>query len=153
MQGNVRWCCAPGESSDRSVECDSTGDVVQLGLKVSPTRSRRRWTIEVPDTIDSINKEAKCPRKTKEKLRGARKALESSTLKAAVAVAEFAFASPREPPDKMSPGQDALGNAKESKSDLDTRVLEREAMPSRVSKYGVVAVTGRFATRWSTRAQ
>ena len=120
---------------------------------------------KVPDTIDSINKEAKCTRKTKEKLFGARKALESSTQKAAIAhesrklaeeaisVAEFAFASPREPPDKISPGLDTLENAKESQSDLDTRVLERESMRSRVSKYRVVAVTGRFATPWSIRAQ
>ena len=58
-------------------------------------------------------------------------------------MAEFAFASPREPPDK----------AKECPSDLDTRVQEREAMPRRVSKYGIVAVTSRFATSWITRAQ
>ena len=125
---------------------------------------------KVPNTIDSINKEAKCTRKTKEKLLGARRALESSTQKAAVAhesrklaegdaegviaVAEFAFASPREPLDKISPGLDTLENAKESAGDLDTRVLEREAMPSRVSKKRVVvAVTSRFATPWSTRAQ
>ena len=71
---------------------------------------------KVPDMIDSINKETKCTRKTKEKLLGARKALESSTQMAAIAhesrkraeeaitVAEFAFASPREPPERMSPG-------------------------------------------------
>ena len=106
-----------------------------------------------PDTIDSINNEAKCTRRTKEKLLGARKALESLTQKVAIAVAEFAFASPREPPDKMSPGQDALENAKECPSDLDTRVLEREAMPRRVSKYGIVAVTSRFATPWNTRTR
>ena len=126
---------------------------------------RSKLLKEVPDTIDSINKEAKCTRKTKEKLLGARKALESSTQKAAIAhesrklaeegiaVAEFAFASPREPPDKISPGLDTLEGAKESPSDLDTRVMEREAMPSRVSKIRVVAVTGRFVTPWSTRAQ
>ena len=68
-------------------------------------------------------------------------------------MAEFALASPREPPDKISPGLDTLENAKESPSDLDTRVLEREAMPSRVSKKRVVAVTGRFVTSGSTRAQ
>ena len=34
-------------------------------------------------------------------------------------MAEFAFASPREPPDKISPGLDTLENAKESPSDLD----------------------------------
>ena len=68
---------------------------------------------KVPATIDSINNEAKCTRRTKEKLLGARKALESLTQKAAIAhesrklagvaiaVAEFVFASPREPPDKM----------------------------------------------------
>ena len=107
----------------------------------------------------------KCTRRTKEKLLGARKALESLTQKVAIAhesgrraeeaiaVAEFAFASPGESPDKMSPGQDALENAKESPSDLGTRVLEREAMPSRVSKYGVVAVISRLATPWSTRVQ
>ena len=71
---------------------------------------------KAPDPIGSINEEAKCERKTKEKLLGARKALESSTQKAAIAhesrklaeeaiaVAEFAFASPREPPDKTPPG-------------------------------------------------
>ena len=32
------------------------------------------------------------------------------------------------------------------------RVLEREAMPRRVSKCKVVAVTSRFATPWNTRA-
>ena len=75
---------------------------------------------KVPDTIDSINKETKCMRRIKEKLLTARKALESLTQKVAIAqdsrkraeeaiaVAEFAFASPREPPDKMSRGQDAL---------------------------------------------
>ena len=120
---------------------------------------------KVPDTIDSVNKEAKCTRKTKEKLLGARKVLESLTQMAAIAhesgkraeeaiaVAEFAFASRREPPDKMSPGLDALEDSKESPSDLDTKVLEREAMPRRVSKCRVVAVTSRFATLWNTRAQ
>ena len=108
---------------------------------------------KVPDTIDSINNEANCTRRTKEKLLGARKALEPLTQKVAVAVAEFAFASPREPPDKMSPGQDALGNAKECPSDPDTRVQEREVMPRRVSKYGIVAVTSRFATPWNTRTR
>ena len=80
---------------------------------------------KVPDTIDSINNEAKCTRRTKEKLLGARKALESLTQKAAIghesrklagvaiAVAEFVFANLRESPDKISPGQDALENAKE----------------------------------------
>ena len=71
----------------------------------------------------------------------------------AIAVAEFAFASPREPPDKMSPGQDALENAKECPSDLDARVQEREAMPRRVSKDGLVAVTSRFAFPWNTRTR
>ena len=71
----------------------------------------------------------------------------------ATAVAELVLASPREPPDKMSPRQDALENAEECPSDLDTRDLEREAMPRRVSKYGIVAVTSRFATPWNTRAQ
>ena len=82
---------------------------------------------KVPDTIDSINKEAKCTGTIKEKLLGP---LESSTQKAAIAherrklaeeanaVAEFAFASPREPPDKISPGLDTLENAKERPSDL-----------------------------------
>ena len=120
---------------------------------------------KVPNTIDNINNEAKCMRRTKEKLLGARKALESLTQKAAIAhesrkraekaiaVAEFAFASPREPPDKMSPGQDALEKAKECPSDPDTRVQEREAMPRRVRKYGIVAVTSRFATPWNTRTR
>ena len=49
---------------------------------------------KVPDTVDSINNEAKCTRRTKEKLLGARKALKPLTQKVAVAVAEFAFASP-----------------------------------------------------------
>ena len=40
----------------------------------------------------------------------------------------------------MSPGQDAIENAKDCPSDLDTRVQECEAMPSLVSKYGIVAV-------------
>ena len=69
---------------------------------------------KVPDTIVSINNEAKCTRRTKEKLLGAGKALETLTQKAAiahesrklpgvaVAVTEFVFASPREPPDKVS---------------------------------------------------
>ena len=105
------------------------------------------------NTIDSINNEAKCTRRTKEKLFGARKALESLTQNVAVAVAEFAFASPREPPDKMLLGQDALENAKECPSDPDTRVQEREAMPRRVSMCGIVTVTSRFATPWSTRTQ
>ena len=38
-------------------------------------------------------------------LLGARKALKPLTQKVAVAVTEFAFVSPRELPDKMSPGQ------------------------------------------------
>ena len=101
---------------------------------------------KVPDTIDRINNEAKCTRRTKEKLLGARKALKPLTKKVAVAVAEFAHVSPREPPDKMPPGQDALENAKECPNDLDTRVQQREAMPRRVSKYGIVVVTSRFAT-------
>ena len=96
---------------------------------------------------------------------GARKALEWVTPKVAtaresrrcaekaIAVAEFALASPRELPDKMSPGQDVFETAKECPSDLDTRVLEREAMPRRVNKYGIVTVTSRFATPWNTRAQ
>ena len=58
----------------------------------------------MPDTIDSVNEEAKCTRKT-EKLLGACKALET-----VIAVADFAFASPREPPDKISPGLDTLEN-------------------------------------------
>ena len=58
---------------------------------------------KVPDTIDSINNEAKCMRRTKEKLLGARKAFKPLTQKVAVAVAEFAYVSPREPPDKMPP--------------------------------------------------
>ena len=116
-------------------------------------------------TVSITRPKAKCTRRTKEKLLGARKALESLTQKVAtahesgkraekaIAVAEFAFASPREPPDKMSPGQDAFENAKECPSDLDTRVLEREAMPRRVSKFGPVAVTSRFATPWNTRTR
>ena len=116
---------------------------------------------EVPDTIDS-NKEAKCTRMTKETLLGARKALESSTQKAAIAhegrklaeraiaVAKSAFVDPGsrggEPPDRVSQEQTTFGDAKENPSDLDTGVLEREAI-------GVVAVTSRFAASWSTRAQ
>ena len=111
---------------------------------------------KVPDTIGSVGSEVKRTRRTKEKLLGARKTLGSLPQKAAIAhdsrklagvaiaVAEFAFASPREPPDKMSPEQDALENAKECPSDLDTRVQEREATPRRVGKYGIVAVTSRF---------
>ena len=84
---------------------------------------------------------------------GARKAFEPLTQKVAIAVAEFAFASPRERPDKMSPGQDAPENVKGCPSDLGARVLEREAMPRRVSKYRNVAATSRFATLCSTRTQ
>ena len=73
---------------------------------------------KVPDTVDSISNEAKCVRRTQEKLLGARKALKPLTQKVAVAVAEFAFVSPREPPDKMSLGQDALENAKECRAIL-----------------------------------
>ena len=77
---------------------------------------------KVPDKIDSLNKEAMCTRPV--------------------------FADPtsrgREPPDKISQEQTTFENAKESPSYLDTKVLEREAMLSRVSKFGVVAVTGRF---------
>ena len=58
-------------------------------------------------TIHSINNEAKCTRKTKEKLLGARKTLESLTQKAAfaherrkLAGVAIVVASPREPPDK-----------------------------------------------------
>ena len=43
----------------------------------------------------------------------------------AIAVAEFAFASPKEPPDKMSPGQNALENAKECPSDLVVQAGKR----------------------------
>ena len=39
---------------------------------------------KVPHTIDSINNEAKCTRRTKEKLLGVRKALESLTQKVAI---------------------------------------------------------------------
>ena len=69
------------------------------------------------------------------------KALGSSTRKAAIAhesrqlaeeaitVAEFAFVDPGsrggDPPDKVSHEQTTFGDAKESPSDLDTRVLER----------------------------
>ena len=100
-----------------------------------------------------------------EKLLGTRKALESMTQKVAIAhqirklaeeaiaVAEFAFASRRELPDKVSLGQDMPESAKESPSDLDTRVLEREAMRRRVSKQRIVAVTSLFAAPWNTRAQ
>ena len=60
----------------------------------------------------TVNKMAKCTRKTKEKLLGAQKAAiahESRKFaEEAIAAAEFAFASPREPPDKISPGQDTL---------------------------------------------
>ena len=105
-------------------------------LPVVPNRHGYRWlkgtqlvygiqaVEKVPDTIGSINNEAKCARRTTEKLLEAGKALESLTLKVAIAVAELAFASPREPPDKMSPGQDAFGNVKECPSDLDARVLD-----------------------------
>ena len=117
------------------------------GTRAGDVAERTIQAVEkVPDTIDSINMEAKCTRKTQEKLLGAHKALESSTQKPrlltrvgklgeeAIAVAEFAFASPGELPDKMSPGL-TLENTKESPSDLDTRVLERESVPSRVSKF------------------
>ena len=57
---------------------------------------------KVPDTIEALEsltrKVATAHEKRAEK---------------AIAVVEFAFASPREPPDKMSPGHDALENAKE----------------------------------------
>ena len=54
---------------------------------------RSKLSEKVPDTVDSINNEAKCMRRTKEKLLGARKALKPLTQKVAVAVAEFAFVS------------------------------------------------------------
>ena len=47
---------------------------------------------KVPNTIDSINNEAKCTRRTKEKLLGARKALEAVDSESrSCGVAEFAF--------------------------------------------------------------
>ena len=49
------------------------------------------------------------------------------------------------------PTRCALENVKECGP--DTKVLEREAMPRRVSKYGIVAVTSRFATPWNSRTQ
>ena len=49
--------------------------------------------------------------------------------------------------------QTTIESAKESPSYLDTKVLEREVMLSRVSKLGVVAVTSRFAASWNARAQ
>ena len=110
------------------------GSKIAGQARIPETRAEdvARAVEEVPDTIDGLNKEVQVyeactngnPRS-----RG------------------------REPPDKLSPGLAALQNAKESPSDLDTRFLEREAMPSRVSKFRVVAVTGQFATPWSTRAQ
>ena len=60
---------------------------------------------KVPDTVDSVNNESNCTSWTKENLLGARKALKPLTQKVAVAVTEFAVVSPRELPDKMSPGQ------------------------------------------------
>ena len=102
------------------------------------------------------HKEAKCTRKTKEKLFGARRSNRRHRrprLLTRVGNLQKRRLHPREPPDKISLGLDTFENAKESPSNLDTRVLEREAMPSRVSKYRVVAVTGRFAAPWSTRAQ
>ena len=165
MQVNVRWCCAAGESSDRSAECDSDRWCRSARPKVRPTRPRRRkWTARkrwitagikiaglariprlVPKTwlsersklskrcqtrLTVSTKRPSVREGPRRKLLGARKALESSTQKAAIAhesrklaeeaiaVAEFAFASPREPPDKISLGLDTLENAKESPSDL-----------------------------------
>ena len=59
----------------------------------------------------------------------------------------------RESPETVPQEQTTNESAKESPSYLDTRVLEREVMQSRVSKLGVVAVISRFATSWGTRAQ
>ena len=58
-----------------------------------------------------------------------------------------------EPPDKVSQEQITLENAQENPSDLDTKILEREEMLSRVSKLGIVAVTSRFAASWNTQEQ
>ena len=128
------------------------------GLARIPRLSEQSKLLRRRRTRLAVSRERPSAReRPRRKLLGARKALESSTQKAAIAhesrklaeeaiaVAEFACASPREPPDKTSPGPDTLENAKESPSGLDTRVLEREATPSRVSKCRVVAVTGRFA--------
>ena len=60
-----------------------------------------RAVAKVPHTIDSINKEATCTRP----------ALKNPRSRS------------REPPDKKTLGLDTLENAKESPSDLDTRVL------------------------------
>ena len=86
---------------------------------------------EVPDTIDSLNNEVKCARPV--------------------------FVDPRsrgrEPPDKISQELATFENANESPSNLDTRVLERDGMPSRVSKPGVATATSRLAVPWTTHTQ
>ena len=75
---------------------------------------------EVPDTNDSLSKEAKCTRKTKEKLLGARKAFGPSTRKSAIGherrrlaeetilVAKSAFVDPGSP-GRKPPRQDISG--------------------------------------------
>ena len=105
---------------------------------------------EVPDAIDSLGKEVKYAKKSKEQFPGPRKALESSTQKAAIAherrrlaeeaipVSKSAFVDPglggREPPETVPQEQTTFESAKENLSDLDTKVLESEAMLNRVSK-------------------
>ena len=142
-------CATEMSKADRWETLDHRWNLIRRSGAYPETRAEDvaeqtiQFVEKVPDTIDSI----------KEKLLGALKALKPLTRRVAVAVAEFAFASPREPPDKMSPGQDALENTRECPSDPDTRVQEIEAKPRRVSKYGIVAVTSRYATLWNTRTQ
>ena len=73
-------------------------------------KDQRRNSLGLAKTLESLTQKAAIAHESR-KLAGV-----------AVAVAEFAFASL---PDKMSPGQDALENAKECPSDFDTRVQKK----------------------------
>ena len=87
---------------------------------------------KVPDAIDSVT------RRDQGKTPGAHKTLESLTQKVAI------------PHENRKRAEKAIA-VKECPSDLDTRVQEREAVSRRVSKYGIVAVTSRFASPGNTR--
>ena len=59
----------------------------------------------------------------------------------------------RELPETVPQEQTTIESAKENPSDLDTKVLESEAMLNRLSKLGVFTVTSRIVVPWHTRAQ
>ena len=116
---------------------------------------------EVPDALDSLGKEVKYAKKSKEQFPGARKELEPSTQKAAIAHERRKLAAeaiPAARPALVDLGlrrrkQQTIEDAKENPSALHTKVLESETMLNRVSKLGVVTVTSRFAVPWNIRAQ